>query len=98
MAFELKGGKGFGRTLYCLHPCIARLRTHGTAPMTIAKGVVVVIGPERAKFSRPLNKQNSSVTYSMAPYAKLELPAATNLVTSSHVQDDSTNMEFSIRP
>lgn len=42
---KAKGEKGVGKTLYCLHPLLVRIRTRGTPPIIVAKPVIVVISP-----------------------------------------------------
>ena len=88
-----RGEKGVGRALYCLHPSIVRIRTQGTAPITIAKPVVVVISPERAKSSDPHNKKDSSLTSITVPPTAIESLSTTNQTTPSHVQDSSTQIK-----
>lgn len=95
---KARGEKEVGKALYCLHPSTVRLRAKGTAPIVVAKPVVVVTSPERKRISNRHGIDDSSLSGTMTPPPAIESKPATDHPIPQLDQESPTQVKFADPP
>ncbi len=95
---KARGEKEVGKALYCLHPSTVRLRAKGTAPIVVAKPVVVVASPERERISNRHGIDDISQSCTMTSPPAIETKPATDHPIPPLDQESPIQVKFADPP
>ena len=86
---ELRGSRTIGRALYCLHPSIVRPRLQSTAPVVVAKGVLVVKSSDESMSAdlADTNNQRVSAEGTLASSPMTQIRSVTELTLTFYPSD-----------
>ena len=93
---KVRGEREVGKALYCLHPSTVRLRAKDTAPIVVAKPVIVVTSPERERISYRHGIDDSSLRGTRTSPTAIEYNPATDHTIPLLDQESPTDSDSTI--